>query len=169
MMSSTSSTPAQPAHRSLPRWLKPANRLLLALQRLGMRTGTIHVLTVLGRTSGKPRSTPVSVLRVGGARYIVGGMAGMDWVRNARALGWGTLAYGRRRERVTLIELLVSERGAILREFPRLVPGGVSFFRRLYDLPRNRTALPDAFASLATQVTVFRLEPAEAKRAEREQ
>ncbi len=164
-MSSTSSTPAQPAHRSLPRWLKPANRLLMALQRLGMRTGTIHVLTVPGRTSGKPRSTPVSVLRVGGARYIVGGMARMDWVRNARTLGWGILAYGRRRERVTLVELPVAQRGAILREFPRLVPGGVSFFRRLYDLPHNRAALPDAFARLATQVTVFRLEPAEVKQA----
>jgi deazaflavin-dependent oxidoreductase (nitroreductase family) len=140
----------------------------MALQRLGMRTGTIYVLTVLGRTSGKPRSTPVSVLTVGGARYIVGGMADMDWVRNARALGWGTLAYGRRRERVTLTELPVAQRGAILREFPRLVPGGISLFRRLYELPRNRAALPDAFASLATQVTVFRVEPAEAKQAEPE-
>jgi deazaflavin-dependent oxidoreductase (nitroreductase family) len=161
-MSSTPSTPAQSARGSLPRWLKPANRLLLALHRLGMRTGTIHVLTVRGRTSGKPRSTPVSVLKVGDARYIVGGMATMDWVRNARALGWGTLAYGRRLERVRLVELPVAERGAILREFPRLVPGGVSFFRRLYDLPRQRAALPDAFASLATQVPVFRVEPDEA-------
>jgi deazaflavin-dependent oxidoreductase (nitroreductase family) len=127
-----------------------------------MRTGTIHVLTVPGRTSGKPRRTPVSVLTVGGARYIVGGMADMDWVRNARAQGWGTLAYGRRQERVRLVELPVAERGAILRAFPRLVPGGVSFFRGLYDLPRRRAALPDAFAALATQVTAFRLEPDEA-------
>jgi deazaflavin-dependent oxidoreductase (nitroreductase family) len=163
-MSPTSSTPAQPAHGSLPRWLKPANRLLLALQRLGMRTGTIHVLTVPGRTSGTPRRTPVSVLTVGGARYIVGGMADMDWVRNARAQGRGTLAYGRRQEHVRLVELPVAQRGAILREFPRLVPGGVSFFRRLYSLPRRRAALPDAFAALATQVTVFRLEPDEASK-----
>jgi deazaflavin-dependent oxidoreductase (nitroreductase family) len=158
-MSPTSSTPAQPPRISLPRWLKPANRFLLALQRLGLRTGTIHVLTILGRTSGEPRRTPVSVLTVGGARYIVGGMAAMDWVRNARAQGWGTIAYGRRQEHVRLVELPMAERGAILREFPRLVPGGVSFFRRLYDLPRRRAALPDAFAALATRVPVFRLEP----------
>jgi deazaflavin-dependent oxidoreductase (nitroreductase family) len=133
----------------------------MTLQRLGMWTGTIHVLTVLGRVSGTPRSTPVSVLTVGGVRYIVGGSADMQWVQNARAMGWGTLAHGRRRVRVTLVELPVPERAAILRAFPRLVPGGVSFFRRLYDLPRDPAALPDAFAGLATRATVFRLEQAE--------
>jgi deazaflavin-dependent oxidoreductase (nitroreductase family) len=154
------------ARGSLPRWLKPANRLVMALQRLGMRTGTIHVLTVPGRRSGKSRSTPVSTLMVGGTRYIVGGMADMEWVRNARAAGWGVLASGRRRERVTLVELPVEERAAILREFPRLVPGGVGFFRRLYGLPRDPAALPDAFAGLATRATVFRVEPVDRDRAE---
>jgi len=158
-----SSTSSARAHGSLPRWLKPANRLVMALQRLGMRTGTIHVLTVPGRRSGRPRSTPVSALTVGGARYLVGGMADMDWVRNARAAGWGVLAYGRLRERATLVELPVEERAAILREFPRLVPGGVPFFRRLYGLPDDPVALPDAFASLATRATVFRVEIPRAK------
>jgi deazaflavin-dependent oxidoreductase (nitroreductase family) len=160
-MSSAFSRSAHSAPGSLPRWLKLANRLLLVLQRLGLRTGTIHVLTVAGRASGRPRRTPVSVLSTGGARYIVSGRADMDWVHNARAQGWGILAHGRSQERVRLVELPVEERGAILREFPRLVPGGISFFRRLYDLPRQRAALPDAFAHLAPQVAVFRLEPAE--------
>jgi hypothetical protein len=146
---------------SLPGWLKPANRLVKVLQRLGVRTGTIHVLSVPGRTSGRMRSTPVSALTVGGTRYLIGGMDDVDWVKNARAAGWGILAYGRSRERVTLVQLPVQDRGAILREFPRLVPHGVSFFRRLYDLPRDPAALPDAFANLATRATVFRLEPAQ--------
>jgi hypothetical protein len=104
------------------------------------------------------RSTPVSLLTVGGSRYIIGGMVDADWVKNVRAAGWGILAYGRRRERVTLVELPVQDRGAILREFPRLVPQGVSFFQRLYDLPRDPAALPDTFAGLATRATVFRIE-----------
>jgi hypothetical protein len=151
------------ARGSLPRWLKPANRLVIALQRLGMRTGTIHVLTVPGRVSGKLRSTPVSTLTIDGARYIVGGMVAMDWVQNARAAGLGILAYGRTRERVTLVELTVPERAAILREFPRLVPGGVPFFRRLYGLPDDPAALPNAFADLATRATVFRVERSESQ------
>ena len=149
---------------TLPRWLKPANRLVKALQRLGVPTGTIHVLSVPGRISGNMRSTPVSALTIGGTRYIVGGMADADWVRNVRAAGWGILAHGRWRERVTLIELPVTERPTILREFPRLVPGGVQFFRRVYGLPHDPAALPDAFAALATHATVFRVERAELAR-----
>ncbi len=152
------------ARGSLPRWLKPANRLVVALQRMGMQMGTIHVLTVPGRKSGTMRSTPVSLLTVAGTRYIIGGMADADWVQNARAAGWGLLAYGRRRERITLAELPVQERAAILREFPRLVPGGVQFFQRVYQLPSDQAALPDAFASLATCATVFRIEQAKPER-----
>src|SRR5262249_14687554 len=114
---------------SLPRWLKPANRLVIALQRLGLRTGTIHVLTVRGRTSGTMRSTPVWMLTVAGPLYLIGGMADADWVQNVRAAGPGILASGRHSERVTLTELPVAERGAILREFPRRVPAGVFYFR----------------------------------------
>lgn len=149
---------------SLPRWLKPANRLVVALQRLGVPLGTIHVLTVPGRTSGAMRSTPVSLLTVAGTRYIIGGMTDAGWVQNARAAGGGILAYGRTRERVTLVELPVQERAPILREFPRLVPHGVQFFQRLYQLPADPAALPDAFASLATCATVFRVEHAKPER-----
>src|SRR5262249_48143305 len=56
---------------TLPRWLKPASRVNLWLLRLGLPIGTQHILTVPGRTSGLMRSTPVSVLTVDGARYIV--------------------------------------------------------------------------------------------------
>jgi len=148
------------ARGALPRWLKPANRLVMALQRLGVPTGTIHVLSVAGRKTGTLRSTPVSLLTVGGARYLVGGMADADWVQNVRAAGWGSLTFGRRRERVSLVELPVADRAAILREFPRLVPGGVQFFRSVYHLPADPAALPDAFAGLATRATVFRVEHA---------
>jgi len=73
----------------LPTWLKPANRVIVALQRLGIAIGTMHVLSVVGRKSGKLHSTPVWPLTVGGQRYIIGGLAEADWVKNARAAGWG--------------------------------------------------------------------------------
>ena len=149
---------------TLPGWLKYVNHLVLALQRVGMRTGQIHALSVPGRVSGQLRTTPVSLFTLDGARYTVGGMEDADWVKNARAAGWGILTYGRKRERVTLVELPVQERAAILREFPQLVPGGVPFFRRMYSLPDDPAALPDAFASLATRATVFRVEQAAPER-----
>jgi hypothetical protein len=154
--------------KELPRWLKPANRLVMALQRLGLPLGTIHVLSVPGRRSGKMRTTPVSLMTVDGTRYIIGGMAEADWVKNAQAARWGVLAYGRKKERVALVELPLEERPVILREFPRLVPHGVPYFQRVYGLPKDPAMLPDAFARLAPNSAVFRVEtPAASKQHDR--
>ena len=43
-----------------PRYLKPMNRSSMAMQKLGIRTGPAMVLTVPGRKTGKPRSTPMT-------------------------------------------------------------------------------------------------------------
>ncbi len=144
---------------TLPGWLPWANRVVVTLQRCGMAVGTPRVLQVRGRKSGLLRTTPVSPLTVNGQRYIVGGLADADWVKNAQTAGWGILAHGHRREPVSLREVPVAERGAILQEFPSTVPGGVPFFRRLYDLPTDPAALPEAFAALATECVVFHVEP----------
>ena len=138
----------------LPRWLKPANRAIVTLQRLGLVIGTMRLLSVPGRKSGELRTTPVSPLTVDGQRCIVAGLEGSDWVKNARAAGWGILARGREKERVTLVELPVAERGPILREFPREVPHGVRFFRQLYGVSDE----PEEFAALAPRCPVFRVE-----------
>ncbi len=138
----------------LPRWLRPANRVIIALQRLGLPIGTMHLISVPGRKSGKLRTTPVSPLTVDGQRYIVAGLDQADWVKNARAAGWGILARGRKQERVTLVELPPEERAPILREFPRKVPHGVRFFRQLYGVSDE----PEEFAALAPRCPVFRVE-----------
>jgi hypothetical protein len=122
----------------------------------------MRILSVPGRTSGALRSTPVSSLMLAKQEYLVGGLTDADWVKNVRVAGWGFLARGRKNERVRLIELPVEERAPILREFPRLVPGGVGYFRRLYGLPKDPALLPDAFAGLARRATVFRVEADEA-------
>ena len=142
----------------LPRWLKPMNHVIVALQHRGLALGTMRVLSVPGRKSGEMRTTPVSPLVVGGQRYVVGGSAQADWVKNARAAGWGILAEGRKEERVRLVEMSVEQRGPILREFPKKVPGGIPFFRSMYELPKDKEALPKAFAALAPRCAVFHLE-----------
>jgi hypothetical protein len=138
----------------LPSWLKGVNRVVIALQRLGFVVGTMHVLAVPGRRSGVFRSTPVSLLTVDGHRYIVAGLDDADWVLNARVAGRGMLRRGRTEEHVSLVELPVEDRAAILREFPRLIPQGVPFFTRLYGV----TADPEQFAELAETCPVFRIE-----------
>lgn len=138
----------------LPRWLGPANRVIVALQRRGLVIGTMRLLSVPGRKSGRLRTTPVSPMSLDGRRYIVAGLEGADWVKNARSSGWGVLARGREEERVRLVELPVAERAAVLRAFPDRVPGGIPFFRQLYGI----SGTPEEFAALAPRCPVFRVE-----------
>lgn len=138
---------------TFPWWLKPANRMIILLNRLGLLIGTMRILSIPGRKTGKLRSTPVSVLTVDGKRYILTGLE-TGWVKNARAAGWGFLSYGRKKERVALVELPIEERAPILREFPQQVPYGMPFFERLLDLPND----PEAFAQAAPRCPVFRIE-----------
>jgi len=139
----------------LPWWLKPVNRLIIILNRLGLALGTQHIISIPGRRSGKVHSTPVSLLTVNGQRYIVTGFE-TDWVKNARASGWGFVSRGRKEERVLFTEVPIDERAPILRAFPVQVPHGVEFFERLLGLPND----PQAFAAAAPRCPVFRLEPA---------
>ncbi len=142
-----------PTNPTLPKWLKLANRLIIAFNRLGMSFGTWYILSIPGRKTGKLRSTPVSLLHVNGQRYVVTGFE-TQWVKNARKGGRGMLARGRKKEQVVLVELPVEERPPILREFPRQVPRGVPFFEKLLNLPGD----PEALAAAAPRCPVFRLD-----------
>jgi deazaflavin-dependent oxidoreductase (nitroreductase family) len=141
----------------LPGWLKLFNPVIIVLQRLGVAVGTMRLLSVPGRKSGKLRTTPVSPLTVDGKRYIVAGLEEADWVKNVRASGWVILARGRKKERVILVELSPEERAPILRAFPREVPHGIQFFQHLYGVAGD----PEEFAALAPLCPVFRVEEAD--------
>ncbi|MGH3490127.1 MAG: nitroreductase/quinone reductase family protein [Actinopolymorphaceae bacterium] len=145
------STPTFP-----PPWLPWANKVIIGLQRLGLPLGTMHVLTVPGRRTGEPRTTPVSPYTVDGQRYVVAGQVNGDWAKNARAAGRAVLARGRRSENVRLVELPVGERGRILREFPAKVPHGVGMFLKAGTV---ESATPQGFEAAAPRCGVFRIEP----------
>ncbi|ORW96017.1 nitroreductase family deazaflavin-dependent oxidoreductase [Mycolicibacter terrae] len=141
-----------------PWWLKPANKIFIQMSRLGLRFGgeSPVVLTVPGRKSGQPRSTPVTPMLVDGVEYVVGGFPGADWVANVRAAGQATVARGRRRERVRIVELGVDEARPLLRLWPSEVPTGVGFMKRSGLITHGR---PEEFEALAGVCPVFRFEP----------
>ncbi|WP_166909107.1 nitroreductase family deazaflavin-dependent oxidoreductase [Mycobacterium sp. DL440] len=140
-----------------PWWLKYVNKVMIGLNKLGVGgdKGPV-VLTVTGRKSGKPRSTPVTPMTVEGHRYIVGGLPKGDWAANARAAGEATVHQGRRDQRVRVVEIPVEQARPLLRQFPVLVPTGVGFMRNagLVTGPN-----PDEFEALAGRCPVFRLDP----------
>jgi deazaflavin-dependent oxidoreductase (nitroreductase family) len=139
-----------------PKWLKPMNKVMLVVQRLGLPAGPSQVLTVPGRKSGQPRHTPMTPFDHAGALYTVAGYPGADWAANARAAGEGTLTRGRRSRRVKIVELSPEESRPVLRAFAVKVPVGVGFAKRS-GLVHDGT--PDEFEALAGRLAVFRFEP----------
>jgi deazaflavin-dependent oxidoreductase (nitroreductase family) len=139
-----------------PRYLKPMNKLLMAVQKLGISTGPAMVLTVPGRKSGLPRSTPMTPFDFDGGLHVVAGYPGSEWAANARAAGSGTLTRGRRSREVRIIELSAEEARPVLRAFPKEVPVGVAFAKRS-GMVRDGTA--EEFEALAGRLAVFRFEP----------
>lgn len=139
-----------------PRWLKPMNRFMMAVQKLGVPTGPAMVLTVPGRKSGQPRSTPMTPFTHDGQLYTVAGYPGSDWAANARAAGTATLSRGRKSRRVRIIELSVDESRPVLRAYAVEVPVGVGFAKRS-GLVVDGT--PEEFERLAGRLAVFRFDP----------
>ena len=142
-----------------PRWLKPVNKVLMVMLRLGLPISRVEspmVLTVPGRKTGKPRSTPVTPMDVDGKRYVVNGYPGADWVNNVRAAGEVTLAQGRRTQRVRMVELPLDEARPVLRAFPAAVPAGVELMKRVGLLTDGT---PDEAEGLAGRCPVFRIDP----------
>ncbi len=141
-----------------PRWLKPMNKVFLALQRTGLGMKELPVLTVPGRKSGKPRCTPLSVLEHEGQRYLLEGFPGADWARNVRAAdGRATLSTGKRREQVCLVELDPQDALPVLRLWPVRIADGAKI---MADAGVVGAVTPEAFEAVAGRCAVFRVEAA---------
>jgi deazaflavin-dependent oxidoreductase (nitroreductase family) len=144
---------ASAGERRAPAWLKlvnPINRFMLGR---GIGPAPQHLLSVVGRKTGKAHATPVALIAVDGERYVVAGFDGSDWVKNARAAGKGALVRGRSIEQVALIEVPVGERGRILQVFARRIRGGTRFLT----VPAGGS--PEAFAAAAARHPVFQVSP----------
>ncbi|MGH3129039.1 MAG: nitroreductase family deazaflavin-dependent oxidoreductase, partial [Gaiellaceae bacterium] len=107
----------RPYRKSL--WRRALNAFVRPLARLGLAGPHTHLLTVRGRTTGRPWSTPVSIVRNGDERWLVAPYGERNWVKNARAAGWVELQRGRRRERLSVTEVEAERAVPVLREYYR--------------------------------------------------
>jgi deazaflavin-dependent oxidoreductase (nitroreductase family) len=91
------------------------------------------LITVTGRTSGLPRTTPVAIIQHNGGRWVWAPWGDVHWVRNLRAAGRATITFRRHEEEVTATELDRAEREAFFRDslggLARSIPGGTWFIR----------------------------------------
>jgi deazaflavin-dependent oxidoreductase (nitroreductase family) len=116
-----------------PRWVTffgPVTKFLLAAR---VPLGYNALITIPGRTSGEPRTTPLAIIDVDGRRWVWSPWGDVNWVRNLRAAGHATITRGGQSEGVSATELDPEERVAFFRDVLRPVahgmPLGVSFIR----------------------------------------
>ena len=89
-----------------------ARRLLAA----GIPMGPNVLVTIRGRKSGVPRTTPLTIVEFAGKRWLLAPFGDVNWVRNLRAAGRATITVGRRNEEVTAVELGSTETVAFFRD-----------------------------------------------------
>jgi deazaflavin-dependent oxidoreductase (nitroreductase family) len=95
------------------------NRAVNGLMALGISIQGSRVLEVKGRKSGEWRSTPVNLLEVDGARYLVAPRGNTQWVRNMRVARGGRLKLGRRVEDFKATEVTGEDAVPLLRAYLR--------------------------------------------------
>ena len=145
-----------------PRLVRGSNPLTRRLLRAGMPMGPNTLLTVRGRTSGVPRSAPVAILNDHGRRYVIGAYGDVQWVRNLRAAGEGTIREHGKEVTVTARELEGTEAveffGVTLRGYVAHLPWlGRAFARFLFGLI-GKEVLDDPEGAATTR-PVFELTP----------
>jgi deazaflavin-dependent oxidoreductase (nitroreductase family) len=98
------------------------------LTRRGVSVAGSRVLEVPGRKSGQPRRTPVNLMELEGACYLVSPRGHSQWVRNLRASGSGRLLVGRRAEEFNATELPDDEKPPLLRAYLKKWKWEVGYF-----------------------------------------
>ena len=99
-----------------------ANAVIGSLLRVGLGPSFLRLLTVTGRTTGQPSTTPVVPVQTDRGRWLVAPYGEVGWVRNARAAGRVTLRRGRTSETLTVTEVSPEEAVPVLREYLALRP-----------------------------------------------
>jgi len=89
------------------------------LLRIGVRMtifGPMMLLTVRGRKTGKPRTSPIDVHEFDGRRFLIATHGVGSWVYNLRATGEGVLSLGWSRQPFTAQELTPEEGGPVIKD-----------------------------------------------------
>jgi len=117
----------------VPRSVFVFNPILKFLLAVGVPLGLNGLVTIRGRKSGLPRTTPLAIVTVSGRRWVWAPWGEVDWVRNLRAAGRATITVRRRSEEVRATELDETQRVAFFRDvlgpFARRIPFGVQFIQ----------------------------------------
>jgi len=122
-----------------------AHRLL----RAGIPMGPNALLTVRGRKTGQPHTTPVALVEVDGRRWVQSPFGEVNWVRNLRAAREATITINRRPESVDAVELSTAETARFFKEVLGPYVGRIPMGRWLLSLLGGGDILADPDAAAA--------------------
>ncbi len=133
---------AQPKAR-VPRFIGLGNLLIGTALRLGIPVGPNRLVTIRGRTTGRPHTMPLAIVEHDGERYLQSPFGNTQWARNLRAAGEAVLRRGRHVERIRTEELAAPDAVPVLRAVRAQMDGarGAGALARQYPLPADA---PDA-------------------------
>jgi deazaflavin-dependent oxidoreductase (nitroreductase family) len=116
-----------------PWWVTVFNPVARRVLATGVPLGYNGLLTIRGRKSGLPRTTPLAIIEVSGRRWVWSPWGEVHWVRNLRAAGRATITVRGRKEEVSATELDPTQRVGFFRDvlgpLARSIPFGVTFIR----------------------------------------
>ncbi len=105
-----------PPNGHVPFFVPLFNPIARQLLQIGVPLGPNGMITVRGRKTGEPRTTPVAFVDIGGRRWIQSPFGEVNWVRNLRAAREATVTVKQRTERVEAVELSPSEKATFFKE-----------------------------------------------------
>jgi deazaflavin-dependent oxidoreductase (nitroreductase family) len=154
MSAADTPSPTRVAYR--PSWVqRRANTMLTRALRKGRGPSFMRLLTVHGRTTGRPRTTPVVPVRDGDRTWVVSPFGEVAWVRNARATGRVELRRGEEHITYAVREVDAHEAVPVLRRY--LTMPSRFFVRRHFDVSAKSPA--DAISAEAHRHPTFDLSP----------
>src|SRR6266700_6744493 len=86
--------------RVVPAWVPFFNAIARRLLAAGVPMGPNALITVAGRKTGLPRTTPVTVVESAGRWWVLAPFGDVNWVRNLRLAGRATITVRRRQEKI---------------------------------------------------------------------
>ena len=127
----TAATAARPSRA--PWYVTLFNPLTRFVLRAGVPLGFNGLMTIRGRKTGLPRTTPIAIIEVDGRSWVWSPWGEVNWVHNLRAAGRATITKRGQELDVHATELDADERVAFFRHIAgpaaRHIPFGYWFIR----------------------------------------
>ncbi len=127
------------------------NRMVARRLGKGKAMGDTVLLTTLGRKTGLERTTPITLARLDGHRYLVAPYGAVGWVHNLRDSGVAELSMGGEVEEITVTEVDAATAAPVLKKYVN----EVSVVRSYFDVDKDDPV--DKFEAEASRHPVFQI------------